>query len=58
MSFILRYVNTVGKIEEHFIGVVAVNETDGNTLAQAIEYMFDKHGWKTFVAKAMMVLPT
>ena len=44
VSFILRYVNTVGKIEERFIGVVTVSETDGSTLVKAVEDMFDKHG--------------
>ena len=44
VSFILRYVNTVGQIEERFIGVVAVKQTDSFTLTLAVEDMFEKCG--------------
>ena len=44
VSFILRYVNGTGKIEESFIGVVAVRQTDHDTLVSAIKEIFEKHG--------------
>ena len=44
VSFILRYVNTVGQIEKRFIGVVAVKQTDSFTLTLAVEDMFEKYG--------------
>ena len=44
VSFILWYVNGNGKIEEHFIGVIAVKQTDHETLVLAIREVFRKHG--------------
>ena len=45
VSFILRYVNGSGKINEHFIGVTAVKQTDHETLALAIKETFQKYGF-------------
>ena len=44
VSFILRYVNGTGTIEEHFIGVTAVKQTDHETLVLAIKEVFEKYG--------------
>ena len=44
VSFILWYVNGDGKIEERFIGVIAVKQTDHETLVLAIREVFRKHG--------------
>ena len=44
LSFILRYVNGSGKINEHFIGVTAVKQTDHETLTLAIKETFQKYG--------------
>ena len=44
VSFILRYVNGYVKINEHFIGVTGVKQTDHETVTLAIKETFQKYG--------------
>ena len=43
MATALRYVDKLGHVKEHFLGITRVNNTSAVTLKSAIEEVFNKH---------------